>query len=133
MTKFGVTHKVSTPYHPQTNGQAELANSEIKGILQKTVNPSRKDWSARLTEALWAYRTTFKTGLGMSPFRLIHGKHCHLPVKIEHKSYWAVKKLNFDLNSSFASRKIQLMEIEELRRDAYENTKTLQRANEADA
>jgi Integrase core domain. len=57
MHKYGVTHKVSLSYHPQTNGQAELANREIKHILEKTVNPSRKDWSLRLTDALWAYRT----------------------------------------------------------------------------
>jgi hypothetical protein len=61
MVKYGVRHKVSTAYHPQTNGQAELANREIKNILPKTVNPNRKDWSARLLDSLWAYRTAYKT------------------------------------------------------------------------
>ena len=65
---YGVTHKVSTPYHPQGNGQAELANREIKGILEKTVSRSRKDWASKLDDALWAYRTTYKTPLGFSPF-----------------------------------------------------------------
>ena len=55
MMKYGITHKVATPYHPQTNGQVELANREIKQILEKTVNPNRKDWSLRLNDALWAY------------------------------------------------------------------------------
>ncbi|KAA3477653.1 KRAB-A domain-containing protein 2-like [Gossypium australe] len=73
-------------YHPQTNGQAE--------ILEKVVNPTRKDWSSRMDEALWAYRTAFKTPLGMSPFKLIYGKPYHLTVKLEHKTFWDIKKLN---------------------------------------
>ena len=52
LKKYGVTHKVFTAYHPQTNGQAELANREFKHILVKTVNPNRKDWSLLLTDAL---------------------------------------------------------------------------------
>lgn len=66
--KFVILHKISTPYHPQTNRLAECSNKDIKSILQKIVKPSNKDWSTRLEEALWTYRAAYKTPIGMSPF-----------------------------------------------------------------
>ena len=65
---YHVRHKVASPYHPQTNDQAEVSNRELKRILEKTVASSRKDWASKLNNALWAYRTAFKTSIGLSPF-----------------------------------------------------------------
>ncbi|XP_039684977.1 uncharacterized protein [Medicago truncatula] len=121
LQKLGVRHKIATPYHPETSGQVEVSNRQIKAILEKTVSTSRKDWSSKLDDALWAYRTAYKTPIGMTPFKLVYGKSCHLPVELEHKAYWAIRNLNLDPNLAGEKRKLQLSELEELRIDAYEN------------
>ena len=123
LKKFGVQHKVITPYHPQANGQVELYNREVKKILQKIVKLDGKDWANKLDEALWAYRTAYKTPLGMSPFRLTFGKSCHLLVELEYKAYWAIKKLNLSLEAAGKHRILQLHELQELRNEAYENSR----------
>ncbi|XP_057755835.1 uncharacterized protein LOC130975017 [Arachis stenosperma] len=122
LKKYGINHKVPTAYHPQTNGQAEVSNREIKRILEKVVKPHRKDWSSKLGDALWAYRTAYKTPIGISPFWLVYGNACHLPVEREHKMYWAVKECNIGFGVG-VERKLQSVELEEHRLEAYENSR----------
>ncbi|GJW27559.1 reverse transcriptase domain-containing protein [Tanacetum coccineum] len=108
MLKYGVTHHFSTAYHPQTSRQVEVSNCGLKRILERTVGKNRASWSDKLDDALWAFRTTFKTPIGCTPYKLVYGKACHLPIELEHKAYWALKLCNFDLKYAGDHRKVQM-------------------------
>ncbi|GKB03489.1 reverse transcriptase domain-containing protein [Tanacetum coccineum] len=123
LLKYRVTHKISTTYHPQTNGQTEVTNRAIKRILERSVRYNPKDWSEKLNDALWAFRTAYKTPTRCTPFRMVYGKACHLPVEIEHKAYSALKQCNMDLTAAAKNRFMELNELMELRDGAYENTR----------
>jgi hypothetical protein len=118
-----VEHRVATPYHPQTSGQVETSNKQIKNILQKTIHEMGRIWKEKLPEALWAYRITYKTHIGMTPYQSAYGKTCHLPVELEYKSHWAIKKWRMDLPTAGKKRQMQLGELEEWREKAYHNAK----------
>src|SRR6266536_2475982 len=123
LAKYDVNHRIASPYHPQSSGQVELSNREIELILQKTVNRSRKNWSKKLDDALWAYRTSYKNPMGMSPYIMVYGKACHLPLELEHKAYWAIKELNYDFKLAGEKRLFDISSLDEWRTQAYENAK----------
>nr|GEU63907.1 reverse transcriptase domain-containing protein [Tanacetum cinerariifolium] len=122
MQKYGVTHHLATPYHPQTSGQVEVSNRGLKCILERVVGENRASWSDKLDDALWAFCTAYKTPIGCTPYKLVYKKSCHLPVELEHKAYWALKHANFDLKIAGDHKKIQINELNELRDQAYENS-----------
>ncbi|XP_052622705.1 uncharacterized protein LOC128127993 [Lactuca sativa] len=97
LRKYGVTHKFSTSYHPQTSGQTEVTNRALKRILEKSVGSNRKEW-------------------------LVYGKQRHLPVELEHKAFWALKRCNFNMEELNSNRLMQMNALEELRNDAYSSS-----------
>ncbi|GJX98396.1 reverse transcriptase domain-containing protein [Tanacetum coccineum] len=94
----------------------------VKTYFRRTVGENHALWSDRLDDALWAFRTAFKTPIGCTPYKLVYGKPCHLPIELEHRAYWALKHANFDLKTAGDHRKLQLNELNELRDQAYENS-----------
>ncbi|GJR56249.1 reverse transcriptase domain-containing protein [Tanacetum coccineum] len=122
MSKYGVIHRLAFAYHPQTSGQVEVSNHGLKRILERTVGENRALWSDKLDDALWAFCTAFKTPIGCTPYKLVYGKSCHLPIELEHKAYWALKHANFDLKIVGDHQKLQLNKLNELRDQAYENS-----------
>nr|GEU37997.1 reverse transcriptase domain-containing protein [Tanacetum cinerariifolium] len=122
MSKYGVTHRFATAYHPQTSGQVEVSNRGLKRILKRIVGENHASWFEKLDDALWAFRTAYKTPIGCTPYKLVYEKSCHLPIELEHQAYWALKHVNFDLKTVGDHRKLQLNELNELRDQAYENS-----------
>nr|GEU42039.1 DNA-directed DNA polymerase [Tanacetum cinerariifolium] len=116
-----VTHRLATAYHPQMSGQVEVSNRGLKQILERIVGENHTSWSDKLDDELWAFRTAYKTPIGCTPYKLVYGKSCHLPIEVEHRAYWALKHVNFDLKTAGHYRKLQLNELSELRDQAYEN------------
>ncbi|XP_070009859.1 uncharacterized protein [Nicotiana sylvestris] len=116
LAKYGIKHKVATSYQPQTNGQVEMSNEEVKHILEW-------DWARKLDDGLWAYRTAYKTPIGTYLYKLVYEKACHLPVEHKNKAYWAIKKLNIDMDLVGEKWLLQLSELDEFRLYAYKNTK----------
>ncbi|GKB78817.1 reverse transcriptase domain-containing protein [Tanacetum coccineum] len=110
MLKYKVTHRLSTAYYPPTSGQVEVSNRGFKRILERTIGENRASWSDKLDDALWAFRTAYKTPIGCTPY------------KLEYKAYWALKHANFDLETTGDHQKVQLNELNELHDQAYENS-----------
>ncbi|GJU17732.1 reverse transcriptase domain-containing protein [Tanacetum coccineum] len=100
LNEYGVTYRLAILYHPQTRGQTENTNRATNGIFKRTVNGNRKEWANKLDDALWAFMTAYKSPIGSTPFRIVYGKACHLPIEMEHKAYWALKNVNLDLDTA---------------------------------
>ncbi|GKA58561.1 reverse transcriptase domain-containing protein [Tanacetum coccineum] len=114
--------RFGTPRAIISDRGTHFCNDQFAKVMSKTVGENRASWSDKLDDALWAFRTAFKTPIGCTPYKLVYGKSCHLPIELEHKAYWALKHANFDLKTAGDHQKLQLNELNELRDQAYENS-----------
>ncbi|GJX71389.1 reverse transcriptase domain-containing protein [Tanacetum coccineum] len=95
----------------------------LKEFLKKIIKDNPAIWSRKLDDALWAFHTAYKTPTRTTPYKLVYGKNCHLPFKIEHRAYWALKNCNPNLIAAGEKRMFQLHELDELKHQAYEKSR----------
>eukprot|EP00253_Pinus_taeda_P017426 PITA_17426 len=126
LNNYHVQHKITTPYHPQANGQVESSNKVIESILTKTVASHRRDWATRLPEALWAYRTTWRSTTGYSPYHLVFGKQPIFPIEFDIQTLRTAQEVGLDLSEAQKNRLQQINELDETRLSALENTTLIQ-------
>ncbi|GJV62425.1 reverse transcriptase domain-containing protein [Tanacetum coccineum] len=118
MAQWKQIFKNRTKTQPKT---IKVKNGMEKGKF-KSKSKVSQFWSDKLDDALWAFRTAYKTPIGCTPYKLVYGKACHLPIELEHKAYWALKHTNFDIKTEGDHRKVQVNELNELRDHAFENS-----------
>eukprot|EP00253_Pinus_taeda_P012303 PITA_12303 len=126
LNNYHVQHKITTPYHPQANGQVESSNKVIESILTKTLASHRRDWAARLPEALWAYRTTWRSTTGYSPYQLVFGKQSIFPIEFEIQTLRTAQEVGLDLSEAQINRLQQINELDEIRLSALQSTTLIQ-------
>nr|GEV54286.1 hypothetical protein [Tanacetum cinerariifolium] len=119
---WGIDFMGPFPSLQGNSGKVKVSNRGLKRILKRSVGENCASWSEKLEDALWAFRTAYKIPIGFTPYKLVYGKSCHLPIELEHKAYWALKHVNFDLKTAGDHQKLQLNELNELRDQAYENS-----------
>ena len=125
LKNYHIQHKITT-YHPQANGQVESTNKIIEAILTKTITSDRHDWATRLPEALWAYRTTWRSTTGYSPYQLVFGKEPIFPIEFEIQTLRTAQEVSLDLNEARINRLQQINELDEIRLSALQHTALIQ-------
>eukprot|EP00253_Pinus_taeda_P033712 PITA_33712 len=126
MEEYKIKNKRSTPYHLQANGQVESTNKVLESIITKIVHLHRRDWTERLLEALWAYKTTWRNTTRHSPYELVYGKEVLLPIEFQVKTFKMVVQLGMDLSEAQKHRMEKLNELDEIRQEAILRTDLVQ-------
>eukprot|EP00253_Pinus_taeda_P032504 PITA_32504 len=121
-----IKHRTSTPYHPQANGQVEVINRALEGILTKVVRNNRKDWVDCLVEATWAYNTTWKTTTICTPYELVYGKKALLSIEFEYNTLRMAAQLDLYLSHAQRERLLQLNGLDEHRMQAFLHSEVVQ-------
>jgi len=114
-----IEHRLATPYHPQSNGQVEVTNRDLMRIIKKSID-RKASWYEHLDDALWAYRTSYKTRMGYISYQLIYGKNFVLPISALKEAYRTFNRLDMDLDGALKHRAMELEHLNEYRLDAIE-------------